>query len=175
MSIRSLEAQNAQRPIESLHALDWLNFFLAALLMGLGPFLASSLTDRGWAPSNIGFLLSVSGFAGLLTQVPAGELIDMAKSKRAIIGAGIGAVAVGLLILGLRPDFPSVFVAAVVQGMAGSVLGPGIAAISLGLVGQDGFAERLGRNQRFASLGGLTAAAIMGLTGYLFSIQAIFF
>ena len=175
MSIASLDTADADTSFESLRALDWLNFFLAALLAGFGPFVAVYLAARGWPSADVGFVLTAGGFAGLLTQVPAGELIDMAKSKRAIVGAGIGAVAVGLLILGLRPDFLSVFVAAVVQGMAGSVLGPGIAAISLGLVGQGGFAERLGRNQRFASLGGLTAAAIMGLTGYLFSIQAIFF
>ena len=175
MSIASLDTADADTSFESLRALDWLNFFLAALLAGFGPFVAVYLAARGWPSADVGFVLTAGGFASLLTQVPAGELIDMAKSKRAIVGAGIGAVAVGLLILGLRPDFLSVFVAAVVQGMAGSVLGPGIAAISLGLVGQGGFAERLGRNQRFASLGGLTAAAIMGLTGYLFSIQAIFF
>jgi MFS family permease len=175
MVIASLNTADADSSFESLRALDWLNFFLAALLAGFGPFVAVYLTERGWAPADVGFVLTAGGLAGLLTQVPAGELIDMAKSKRAIVGAGIGAVAVGLLILGLRPDFPSVFVAAVIQGLAGSVIGPGIAAISLGLVAQDGFAERLGRNQRFASLGGLTAAAIMGLIGYLISTQAIFF
>lgn len=60
------------------------------------------------------------------------------------------------------------------QGMAGSVIGPGIAAISLGLVGHDALSGRLGRNQRFASIGGLTAAGIMGITGYLLSTQDIF-
>src|SRR5215470_10543257 len=174
MSISSLNAQDAQQPIESLHALDWLNFFLAALLMGLGPFLASSLSDRGWTPSNIGFVLTVSGFAGLLTQVPAGDLIDMAKSKRALIGTGTAAVTLALLILGLRSDFPSIFMAGVLQGTFGSILGPAVAAISLGLVGNDALAERLGRNQRFASIGGLTAAGLMGVIGYLLSLGDIF-
>src|SRR5215475_3475077 len=174
MSIRSLSIQDAQHPIESLHALDWLNFFLAALLMGLGPFLASSLSDRGWSPANIGFLLSVSGFAGLLTQVPAGELIDMAKSKRTLIATGTAAVTLALLIYGLRTDFPSVFTAAVIQGMSGSVLGPAVAAISLGLVGNEALAQRLGRNQRFASIGGLTAAGFMGVIGYLVPLHDIF-
>lgn len=174
MSIRSLSSEDTQGPIESLHALDWLNFFLAALLMGLGPFLASSLSARGWAPSNIGFVLTVSGIAGLLTQVPAGELIDMAKSKRALIGTGTAAVTLALLIFGLRSDFPSIFTAAVLQGTSGSILGPAVAAISLGLVGNDALAERLGRNQRFASIGGLTAAGFMGVVGYLISLSDIF-
>jgi len=174
MPIRSLSFQDAQRPIESLRALDLLNFFLAALLMGLGPFLASSLSDRGWAPSNIGFVLTVSGLAGLLTQVPAGELIDMAKSKRALIGTGTAAVTLALLIFGLRSDFPSIFTGAVLQGTSGSILGPAVAAISLGLVGNDALAERLGRNQRFASIGGITAAGFMGVIGYLTSLSDIF-
>jgi hypothetical protein len=39
------------------------------------------------------------------------------------------------------------------------VLGPVIAAISLGLVGHAALGERLGRNARFASIGnGVTAA-----------------
>src|SRR5215475_1305307 len=174
MSIRSLNTQDAQRPIESLRALDWLNFFLAALLAGFGPFLASSLSDRGWTPANIGFVLTISGFAGLLTQVPAGDLIDMTKSKRTLIGMGIAAVTIALLIFGLRSDFPSIFIAAVLQGTSGSILGPTVAAISLGLVGNVALAERLGRNQRFASIGGLTAASFMGVIGYLTSLSDIF-
>ena len=79
----------------------------------------------------------------------------------------------GGIDIGLRPDFPSVFAAALIQGTAGSILGPGLAAISLGLVGHDALAERLGRNQRFASTGGLTAAGIMGVIGYLLSTRDI--
>src|SRR5206468_817429 len=174
MFVRPVKTQDVQRPIESLRALDWLNFFLAALLMAFGPFLASSLSDRGWAASNIGFVLTVSGLAGLLTQVPAGELIDMAKSKRVLVGTGTVAVTLALLIFGLRSDFPSIFTAAVLQGTSGSILGPAVAAISLGLVGNDALAERLGRNQRFASIGGLTAAGLMGAIGYLTSLSDIF-
>jgi len=174
MLISPVNTQDVQRPIESLRALDWLNFFLAALLMGFGPFVASSLSDRGWAPANIGLVLTVSGLAGLLTQVPAGELIDMAKSKRTLIATGTAAVTLALLIYGLRTDFPSVFTAAVIQGMSGSVLGPAVAAISLGLVGNEALAQRLGRNQRFASIGGLTAAGFMGVIGYLVPLHDIF-
>jgi MFS family permease len=42
------------------------------------------------------------------------------------------------------------------------------------LVGHDALAERLGRNQRFASIGGFTAAAVMGGIGYLISTGDIF-
>jgi MFS family permease len=159
---------------ESLRALDWLNFLLAALLMGFGPFLGLHLADHGWMPQNVGFVLTVSGLAALITQVPAGELMDMVKSKRVLVGTAVAGIALGTLSLGLRPDFSSVFAAAIVQGMAGSVIGPGIAAISLGLVGHEALAGQLGRNQRFASIGALAAAAMMGAVGYLFSSRDIF-
>lgn len=160
--------------IESLRALDWLNAFLAALLTGAGPFVAVNLSDRGWKPSSIGIVLTASGLAGLLSQAPAGELIDRVRSKRTIAGVGAAVVTLGILIFGLRPDFPSVLAAAIIQGTAASLLAPTVAAISLGLVGQSLLAERLGRNQRFASIGGLAAAGIMGVVGYLVSIRDIF-
>lgn len=162
-------------PVGSLHALDRLNFFLAALQAGFGPFVAVHLADRGWAPASIGFVLTAGGLAGLASQVPAGELLDIVRSKRALVGAGSLAVAVAALILGLSRSFPAILVASVTQGATGGVLGLGIAAISLGLVGQAGAAERFGRNQRFASLGSLAAAALMGVIGYALSTQDIFF
>ena len=170
---RSLTSLDAG-PAESLKALDWLNFFLAALLIGFGPFLAVHLAENGWAPASIGVILTISGLAGLITQVPAGELIDVIESKRALVGAAAAAAALALTIFGLRSDFPSVAGAAIIQGGVGSVLGPSVAAISLGLVGHNALAERLGRNQRFASIGGLSAAAIMGAIGYLLSTRDIF-
>jgi MFS family permease len=174
MPIGSLNAQDPLPHAESLHALDWLNFFLAALLMGFGPFVAVKLADRGWVPASIGLVLTASGVAGLLTQVPAGELIDISRSKRMLVGMATTAIVSGVLTLGQRSDFPSVSAAALIQGTAGSILGPGVAAISLGLVGQEALAERLGRNQRFASIGGVTAAGIMGVIGYLLSTADIF-
>jgi MFS family permease len=166
-TIASPGVRDGMPPPDSLRALDWLNCFLAALLTGFGPVLALSLADRGWVPARIGFVLTVSGVAGLLAQIPAGELIDMVKSKRMLVGAGTVAATLAVLLFGLRPDLPSVLAGAVIQGAVGSVLGPGIAAISLGLVGHEALADRLGRNQRFASIGGLTASGILGVIGYL--------
>jgi predicted MFS family arabinose efflux permease len=62
-----------------------------------------------------------------------------------------------------------------VQAGASCVLGPVIAAISLGLVGHAALGARLGRNARFASIGNGFAAAAMGVCGYLVSNQAVFF
>jgi MFS family permease len=174
MLARSRISRDAGLAVENLKALDWLNFFLAALLMGFGPFAAVHLAEIGWAPASIGAVLTISGLTGLVTQVPAGELIDVIGSKRALVGTAAAATALALTIFGLRSDFTSITGVAIIQGVVGSVLGPSVAAISLGLVGHDALAERLGRNQRFASIGGLSAAAIMGAIGYLLSTRDIF-
>ena len=81
---------------------------------------------------------------------------------------------VSALILAFWPRLPFVFTGLVLQGVTGGFLGPAIAAISLGLVGHSALAERLGRNQRFASIGALVGAALMGIAGYLLSYQSIF-
>jgi hypothetical protein len=78
-------------------------------------FVGLHLADRGWVPSSVGLVLTAGGLAGLLTQIPAGELIDTIKSKRVLVSTGAVAVVLGLFTLALRPDFASVFAAAVIR------------------------------------------------------------
>ena len=159
----------------SLNGLDGINFFLAGMLAGFGPFVAVLLADEKWTQQNIGYVLSVSGIAGLLSQLPGGELLDSSRSKRFLLALGAVVVAVNALVMALWPILPVVFAALVLQGLTGGVLGPAVAAISLGLVGHAALAERLGRNQRFASTGALIATGLMGAISYFLSYRAIFF
>jgi MFS family permease len=159
----------------SLRGLDAVNLFLAGALSGFGPYVAAFLAEQKWSQQNIGFVLTAGGFAGLLSQLPGGELLDAIRSKRIVVAVGATMVASGALIIALWPTFPLVLTALVLQESTGGFLGLAIAAISLGLVGRAGLAERLGRNQRFASAGGVVAAGLMGLIAYFLSYQAIFF
>jgi MFS family permease len=77
-------------------------------------------------------------------------------------------------MLALWPNFPVVSGALILQGITGGFLGLAIVAISLVLVGHSALGERLGQNQRFASAGGVFAAALLGLIGYFLSYRAIF-
>jgi len=158
----------------SLNGLDGINFFNAAMLAGFGPYVAVSLAEQKWTQENIGFVLTASGLAGLLALMPGGELLDTVRSKRALAALGASMVAVTAFAIGIWPNFPLVFTALVLHGTTGAFLGPAIAAISLGVVGHSALAERLGRNQRFASAGSLIATGLMGLIGYLLSYQAMF-
>jgi MFS family permease len=150
------------------------NFFIAGALAGFGPFVAVFLADRGWLPKDIGFVLSAGAMAALVAQLPGGELIDVVRSKRLLVAGGSIMVAVAALLIALRPNLPMVLAALMVQGIAGGLIGPAIAAMSLGLVGHALLAERLGRNQSFKSAGSLLAAALMGLVGDFLSDRAIF-
>jgi MFS family permease len=159
----------------SLRGLDAVNLFLAGALSGFGPYVAVFLAEQKWTQQNIGFVLTAGGFAGLLSQLPGGELLDAIRSKRIVVALGAIMVAAGALIIALWPTFPMVLAALVLQGITGGFLGLAIAAISLGLVGHAALAERLGRNQRFASTGGVIAAGLMGLIAFFLSYRAIFF
>lgn len=160
---------------QSLIGLDWVNLFLAGLLTGFGPFMALYLSGQGWTEVEVGLVLTVSGLTGLLAQVPGGELLDVVRPKRALVALGVTIVAGGALVLALWPSFKPVLVVAILLGITGGFLGPAVASISLGLVGNDGLPERLGRNQRYAAIGGFGTAGLMGLLGYLLSNRAIFF
>jgi len=158
----------------SLRGLDGVNLLLAGTLSGFGPYLAAFLAQQDWSRQNIGFVLTAGGFAGLLGQLPGGALLDALRSKRLAVALGAGVVAAAALIIAVLPSFPLVSGALVLQGVTGGFLGMAIAAISLGLVGNAALAERLGRNQRFASMGGVFAAGLMGLIAYFLSYRAIF-
>ena len=174
-SVRVADAIEPSPSGTSLRGLDAVNLFLAGALSGFGPYVAVFLAEQKWTQQNIGFVLTAAGFAGLLTQLPGGELLDATRSKRIVVALGAIAVAAGALIIALLPNFALVLAALVLQGITGGFLGLAIAAISLGLVGHAALGERLGRNQRFASTGGVAAAGLMGLIGYFISYRAIFF
>jgi MFS family permease len=158
----------------SLRGLDGVNLFLAGALSGFGPYVAAFLAEQNWTQQNIGFALTAGGFAGLLSQLPGGALLDAIRSKRIAVALGAGMIAAGALMIAVWPSFPLVLAALVLQGITGGFVGLAIAAISLGLVGNAALAERLGRNQRFASTGGVLAAGLMGLIAYFLSYRAIF-
>jgi MFS family permease len=172
----SSQARKAQPPsVITLRGLDWLNFLLADVQTGVGPFLAIYLAGYGWNEERVGLALTVGGIAGIIAQTPAGALVDLVHRKRTLIAAGIGALAMGALLIALAPSFWSVMSAQVLIGATSSIFGPAICAISLGIVGHHLFDARQGRNQAFNSAGNVVAAIAMGVLGYFVSNRSIFF
>jgi predicted MFS family arabinose efflux permease len=159
---------------ESLRGLDWFIFFLADVQTGFGPFVAVYLTTQKWTQVEIGSVLSIGGMVALIGQIPGGAIIDAAKSERLVAGLAIATIGCCALAYAAWPIYPVIAAAATLHAAASCVLGPAIAAISLGLVGRLAISERLGRNARFASLGNGFAAALMGTCGYLLSSRSVF-
>ena len=159
---------------ESLRGLDWFIFFLADVQTGFGPFVAVYLTTQKWTQVEIGSVLSIGGVVALIGQIPGGAIIDAAKSERLVAALAVITIGCAALAYAAWPVFAVVAVAATLHAAASCVLGPAIAAISLGLVGPLAIGERLGRNARFASLGNGFAAALMGTVGYLLSSRSVF-
>lgn len=141
---------------------------------GFGPFVAVYLTTQKWTQVEIGFVLSIGGVVGLLGQMPGGAIVDAARSERLVAGLAVATIGFSALAYAVWPIFPVVTAAATLHALASCVLGPAIAAISLGLVGPLAIGERLGRNARYASLGNGSAAALMGACGYLLSSRSVF-
>ena len=157
-----------------MRGLDWFVFFVADVQTGFGPFVSVFLTTQKWTQVDIGLVLSISGFVSLFGQMPGGALVDAARSERFVAGVAVAAICLSALAYAALPIFPMVLSAAVVHALASCLLGPAIAAISLGLVGHATIGERLGRNARFASIGNGVAAAAMGACGYFISARAVF-
>ena len=158
----------------SLRGLDWFVFFVADVQTGFGPFVSVYLTAQRWTQVDIGLVLSAAGFVSLIGQMPGGALVDKARSERFVAGIAVAAICISALTYAALPIFPTVLAGSILHAAASCVLGPAIAAISLGLVGHAVIGERLGRNARFASIGNGLAAAAMGATGYFLSARAVF-
>jgi MFS family permease len=150
-------------------------FFLADVQTGFGPFVSVYLTTQAWTQVDIGLVLTVGSLIALAGQMPGGAVVDAARSERLVAACGVIAISASAIALAAWPIFLLVLLGRMLHAAASCVLGPAMAAISLGLVGHAGIGERLGRNARFASIGTGLAAAAMGALGYLTSSRYVFF
>ena len=167
------KAIDRKRPIRTL---DWLNFFLADVRDGLGPYLAIYLlTVQHWDEASIGIVMTIGGIAAIVAQTPAGAWIDRTHAKRLLIVAAAVIVTGTSLLLPLFPNFSPVAALQVLTHAAGSLFQPAIAAITLGMVGPKAFAKRTGRNEAFNHAGNATAAVIAGLSAYFFGPIVVFY
>ncbi len=157
-------------------SLDSLNFFLADVRDGLGPYLAIYLLAvHHWDPASIGVVMTIAGIAGLITQTPAGALVDSARGKRAIIAVAALLVTGSCLLLPFVTSFTLVALTQALSAVASSVFAPAIAAISLGITGPKAFTRRTGRNETFNHAGNACAALLAGGFSYLFGPVAVFY
>ncbi len=150
----------------SQKALDWLNFFIADVQTGFGPFIAVYLSVNGWQQGNIGLVLTIGSICGIASELPGGAIVDAVHSKRAVVAVALLMVATGAVIFFLSHSLWLVLLAQALHGSTAGLITPAKAAIGLGLVGHLGLSKRLGRNHRYDSYGNAGTAGIMGLLGH---------
>lgn len=167
---------NAHSDRRNALSLDGLNFFLADVRDGLGPYLAIYLLAvHHWEPASIGLVMTLAGIAALLTQTPAGALIDRTHRKRGVIIVAALLVTASCLLLPFITSFTLVAMTQALSAVAASVFAPAIAAISLGITGPRAFTRRTGRNETFNHAGNAVAALLAGGFAYLFGPVAVFY
>jgi MFS family permease len=151
-----------------------LNFFMADMQAGIGPFLGVFLLAHGWQSGLIGTVMTVGGIAGMLMTTPAGALVDASRRKKLyVIIPGICTV-IGSGIVLLSQGFWLVATSQVATAIAGAAIGPAVAGITLGIVRQAGFNRQIGHNQALNHAGNMIGAGLSGLLGWQFGFAAVF-
>jgi MFS family permease len=163
----------------SLRALDALNFFLADVRDGLGPYLAIYLLAvrgpaHGWDEATVGAVITTAGIVGLVVQAPMGGLVDRIRNRRAVVVVAAVAVTLSCVLLPVVHGFGLVALTQSVASIAGAVFAPAISALTLGLVGTSGLARRIGRNEAFNHAGNATSAGVAALLAWWLGPVVVF-
>jgi len=155
-------------------ALEALNFTMADVQDGLGPFLSVFLQSKGWSLGAIGSVMTAGGIVGMLATTPGGALVDATRRKRSIVVVGCSLILLASALLWWSPTLPGVIAAQVMTALAAAALGPALSGITLGLVRQAGFDHQIARNQVGSHAGNVVAAALAGVLGWKFGFGAVF-
>lgn len=150
------------------------NFFMADMQSGIGPFVGVFLQSHGWASGLIGSAITLGNVAGMLITTPIGGFIDATNYKRAwVIIPGICVVSASVIIL-FSQDFWAVAASQIATSVASAAIVPAVTGITLGMVRQKGFNRQIGRNQAFNHAGNLVGAAASGYLGWRYGYTAVF-
>lgn len=160
----------------SLRGLDGLNFLMADVRDGLGPFLSVYLKGtQHWGSGDIGLVMAASGIAAAICQIPAGLLVDAVRAKRLLIAISGLLVAAGCLLIAFFPKLPTVLAAQITLGAASAIILPCVAALSLGIVGHRLLPARISRNESFNHAGNFMAAVLAGGLGQYVGVIWLFY
>ncbi|MEM7170055.1 MAG: MFS transporter [Pseudomonadota bacterium] len=161
-------SESSWRPHKKLLCL---NFFAGDVTAGFGPYLAIYLLSQlHWQPGDIGFALALGTIVTVLVQTPAGGIIDWSHRKRLLLVLSAAAAGLAAFMIIVAEHKPLIFAAQTTIGVALAFLGPLIAALTLGVVGQSNFTQQTSANQAWNHGGNVIAAALaagLALAGFV--------
>jgi predicted MFS family arabinose efflux permease len=156
-------------------ALDVLNFVLADVRYGLGPFaIVYLMTEHVWDEAGIALAFSFGGVAGLVSQVAIGALVDVVRAKRALLVGALAVATAAAFVIVFAPRFWPVAAAGIAGALANSTVGTTMAAISLGIVGPARFAQRAARNEALFHAGSAVVNLAVLAAAPSFGIAVVF-
>ncbi len=161
-------------PLRSLQALCLVNFFMADVRDGLGPFLGIFLTEHHWKADDIGWIMTVGGLAGLVATMPCGLAADASRNKRAVLVACCVLITAATLLLWFFPNRYVVGFSQVITGVSATFIAPLLTGITLGLTGPSGFNHQMGRNEAFNHGGNMSAAMLAGALVIYWGTDVVF-
>lgn len=115
------------------------------------------------------------GIANLLADAPCGALVDSVGKKRLLIVVAALLMGVSCVFITIFSNFYCISAAQIINGIVSAIFAPALAAITLGLVGRQTFAIRIGRNEVFNHAGNVATALLAGIVGYLMGQEWIFY
>jgi len=154
--------------------LEALNFFMADMQAGIGPFLGVFLQMHGWGAVAIGSVMTLGGVAGMIVTTPAGVLVDATHHKRVYVIASGLATLLASASIWISQSYGAVAASQIATAIAGAAIGPAVAGMTLGIARQNGFNRQNGRNQAFNHAGNMIGAALSGWLGWRFGFIAVF-
>ncbi len=143
---------------QHLHApsLDWLNFLVADVRGGLGPYVIVYLVlHHGWTPTAVGLVTTVGGWLGLAAQTPIGAWLDRTDRKRGALLWALLVLAAGALVIAWVPRFWPVLLANGAMRVVSGVFEPAVASLTVGLCAREALTARMGRNAAWSRAGNL--------------------
>ena len=139
-----------------------INFFMADIGGGMGPFLSTWLSQaEKWPPDQIGLVLSAGLIVGMLMATPAGALIDRFGHPRLMLFVTCLMIMGGTLSMFVVHGWWPILTAQVVVATGGALGGPSLTALTMATIGKDGFPRQQGINQAATHSGNVVAAALI--------------
>lgn len=155
-------------------ALAWLNFFIADVRDGLGPYLGVFLKEYQFAESHIGLIFTSTSLCALFFGLPLGIFVDKTRFKRGLIALCIIGIVLATGANYFYPHFTFTFVAQIAISLCAVCLAPAFSAITLGIVGQSGYSKQVSINEAYKHAGTAFSAGLSFVFALYYGIAAIF-
>lgn len=160
--------------LSAYFALAWLNFFIADVRDGLGPYLGVFLKEHQFTESQIGLITTSTSLCALIFGIFLGVLIDKTHFKRGIIALCIVGIVLATGANYFYPHFAFTLMAQIAIALCAVCLAPAFSAITLGIVGQKGFSKQISLNEAYKHAGTAFSAGLSFVFALHYGIGAIF-